>query len=157
MNKKFYQDRRQADVKSCHEFSRSAAQSVMLINGGAATAVLASKSSFIDTVFCYYGSLVAFSLCFFAVGVLFGAFMNFAERMALHGWGQFWEKKSDNTFSCYTFKGKWRFRAAAWHWISVSSFMLSSLSFLVGCSILACAMMANRGSYICFLCNWWGM
>lgn len=63
-------NRAQDDAKQSNTFARSGAQAAILINGGAATAILARPNSLVDIA---HGPFPAVAIALYAVGVSLGA------------------------------------------------------------------------------------
>lgn len=137
-----YQERRMADVESTHDFSKNAAQAMILINGGAVTAMMASRSAIVNYLICKSSENIAISLKCFAVCVLCGVLMHWFERQALYNFSQRWQWLEDckiggmnkdiaYVIDCHEIKGQ------KWHLLSTCSFVASCLSFLVGCFAIA--------------------
>jgi hypothetical protein len=81
-------ERSHQDARTHTDFARAAGQAVILINGGAATAVLAFVSAGrgnVDVAWAV-GALLAY-----VVGVVCGSFMFFCMSRSLHLWSQVWE------------------------------------------------------------------
>jgi hypothetical protein len=87
--RRFAAERSHKDSEISNEHSRATAQACILINGGAATAVLAflTKDKIDPAIF----SSVPWCLVGYAVGVFFGAFMMFCATQSMDYWHQHWE------------------------------------------------------------------
>ena len=83
--KQIHHERSLQDAKTSNELAKGAAQATILINGGAATAVLAYASATlkVGTALNY---TIPLSLALYAFGVLFGALMMMAFSLALEQW-----------------------------------------------------------------------
>jgi hypothetical protein len=83
-------DRSSKDTQAANDGARAAAQSTILINGGAATAILAylSKDSYPDPSIL---SAASVSLIFYALGVLCGAVSMWYASQALAEFALSWE------------------------------------------------------------------
>jgi hypothetical protein len=84
----YAQERSQQDAQTSNENARAAAQAAILINGGAATAVLAFLSK--DKLDPFILRNVPICLLGYAVGVFAGAFMTFCMGRALRLWSVAW-------------------------------------------------------------------
>lgn len=74
--------------KIAYDFQKTTAQACLLINGGAATAVVALLAK--DKVDLVLLKTVPWCLCFYAIGVAVSAFMMFCSMMRSEGWNYFW-------------------------------------------------------------------
>jgi hypothetical protein len=81
-------ERSHQDARTHAEFARAAGQAVILINGGAATAVLAFVSAGRGSVRLAWAP---YALSLYVVGVVCGSFMFFCMSRSLHLWSQVWE------------------------------------------------------------------
>jgi len=116
-----------------NEHSRATAQACILINGGAATAVLAFLSK--DKIDASIFSLVAPSLVGYAWGVFFGASMLFCMSQELAEWNRYWyfhaEKSPPDKIKRQEERGKRWLRAVTWSYYAtmfcfvMSTFMLA--------------------------------
>jgi len=139
--KEIYHDRRNIDVESTHQFSRNAAQSMILINGGAATALLASNSQLVSALLKNSKCWLAASLACFATGLALATFMHWCEREALFRFSRDWQLKTDedNPELIQTEVQKQRELGDKWHRFSKWSFFSSGLFFIFGCTSIAIA------------------
>jgi hypothetical protein len=93
-------ERSHQDAKTTNDNARAAAQAAILINGGAATALLAlaSKSSEVCAAVQKVGlwslGLYAGSLVLYAGGVALGAFMMFFMHRSIQKWTIVWEGRA---------------------------------------------------------------
>jgi hypothetical protein len=88
--RRFAAERSHKDSEISNKHSRATAQACILINGGAATAVLAflAKDKIDPTIFY----TVPWCLAGYAAGVFFGASMLFCATQSIDYWHQRWEK-----------------------------------------------------------------
>lgn len=93
-SKEYAEARSQDDAKISNENARATAQAAILINGGAATAVLALLSK--DKLDPFILRTVPLCLLGYAGGVLCGAYMTFCMGHALREWGISWRLYSVN-------------------------------------------------------------
>ena len=91
--RRFAEDRSGRDATAYNDTIRVAAQSVILVNGGAATAILAfSTNTAHTTTLQSLWALVGLML--FALGVGSGAGMQHFESAALSFWFEVWERRA---------------------------------------------------------------
>src|SRR4029077_259242 len=90
----FARRRSHQDSHDTTEHARAAAQAAILINGGAATAILAfiSKEGTIARVL----DVAAISLSLYALGVFFGAMTMLALANTAGHWNTYWEGLAKN-------------------------------------------------------------
>src|ERR1039457_4579687 len=81
------------DAKSANDCMRSAAQAVILINGAAATALLAYSSHIADRTNPLERA-IPYALAGYATGVFFGAVIFVLMWHWLEVWMRYWEKKA---------------------------------------------------------------
>jgi len=125
-------ERSQSDAQQSNENVRAAAQAALLINGGAATAVLAFLSK--DKIDPFVLKTVPICLFGYAFGVLSGAFMTFCMGQALRSWSIAWREYSvDPTKDT----GAENDYARAWHRRGRYAFYAA-----MGCFIFASAILA---------------
>ena len=84
-HKKYAAERSAQNSRLSTELGQSAAQAVILINGGAATAILAFAKGSASSP----GALAS-GLAGYGIGVLAGAFMIYAQNRMLDARGEFW-------------------------------------------------------------------
>jgi hypothetical protein len=119
--------------KIAYDICKVIAQSCLLINGGAATAVIALLSK--DKVDQALLTWVPMGVSAFALGVVFSACMLFCVMMTADNWNYAWywwsyggnQKIAD---ACET-------RAAWWHKGVYAFFVVPILCFAVGCGFVA--------------------
>jgi hypothetical protein len=85
----FAAERSHKDSTVANETARASAQAAILINGGAATAVLAFMGK--DTLDPGLLRMVSGCLAIYAVGVFFGALTLFSMMNAVNWWNMSWE------------------------------------------------------------------
>jgi hypothetical protein len=129
--KEFAAVRSHQDSSDSNENRRSASQAAILINGGAATAVLAFLSK--DKIDPYFLRVVPVALIGYGFGVAAGAFMVYFTGQALHHWGLSWReymvygptsegmKKNDAEAK------KWNKRASYAFYCAMAAFLLASV------------------------------
>jgi hypothetical protein len=88
-------DRSLQASKISNEHSRATAQVCILINGGAATAVLALLSK--DKLDPTFVTQVSLALAIYAVGVLLGTFTIYCATEAMDYWSQHWLARIDGS------------------------------------------------------------
>jgi hypothetical protein len=118
---------RHKDIVAANDTARAATQAAILINGGAATAVLAYLAKEAATP-ANIISAASSSLRFYAIGVFFGAFSMWCSGQASARFAYMWEAFLDNDA---TGQDKWFKKGKMWlygHWIS---FALSILLFII--------------------------
>jgi hypothetical protein len=97
----FHWKRSDSDSQNAHDYGRAAGQALLLINGGAATAILAylsaeSKAGVLPTAKGLPNLMgaVAVSLILYAAGVAFGAGMIWCAARAIHNYALHHEAKA---------------------------------------------------------------
>jgi cyanophycinase-like exopeptidase len=125
-------ERSNQDAQSSNEHARTAAQSAILINGGAATAILAYFSK--DGVSSMISSAVSLALALYAFGVVAGALMMFTRMYAAGQWAESWRSVSVGHFG-----DKFESQAGRWVKASYVFFGCSILCFAVASSAMATA------------------
>jgi hypothetical protein len=114
------------DAQISNENFRAAAQAAILINGGAATAVIAFLSK--DKIDPYFLSHVPIALLGYALGVLAGACMTLFTNIALPYWGLSWReymvdvKKEAEINRTNAIAKRWHFRAMCAFTLAIVSF-----------------------------------
>lgn len=83
----FAEQRSHDASKIAYDFQKTTAQACLLINGGAATAVVALLAKEVDAAIL---KTVPWCLCIYALGVAISAFMMFCSMMRSEGWNYFW-------------------------------------------------------------------
>ncbi|HML55179.1 MAG TPA: hypothetical protein PKC79_13880 [Solidesulfovibrio magneticus] len=154
-----FQERRMVDVESTHNFSKNAAQAMILVNGGAVTAMFASQSEIVKKILTVENKSVACALMFFSLGVLCGVLMHWCERQALYHFSQRWQLLADfkglKKYKVTKYIVRHKSRGEKWHYFSALLFVLSATFFVVGCAIIAVILWINKavdvGSVCCFV------
>src|SRR5437868_4622412 len=116
--------------QTANEHARATGQACILINGGAATAVIAFLSK--DKIDAALLMTVPRILAGYAVGVFFGALMMFCMTQAMEKWNLYWYFKSHGASDSMADKSarganRW---AVGYNWcfvFSIMSFVLSSI------------------------------
>lgn len=136
-NDQFAQSRSHEASKIAYDFGKSSAQACLVINGGAATAVIAlvGKSDVSNV------RVIGWCLVLYAIGVAAGAFMMFASmRMADH-WNYFWYHMS---YTGEEERGRQHEKdASRWDKGVKGSFGLSIVGFIVASVILSYSLTAK--------------
>jgi hypothetical protein len=122
--------------KTSNEHSRAASQACILINGGAATAVIAylSKDKLDPSVIPY----VTWSLSGYCLGVLFAALMLFCATHALDYFSQYWLRRADEVeFESYLTTGyRWWYSYHSCTILTFFFFALGSFWFARGLNLV---------------------
>lgn len=92
VDEKIAMERSHHDARHSNDASRGAAQAAILINGGAATAILAYASK--DTSNATLLSSAALALGGYALGVVFGTLMLYSHMKSVHWWMLQWERRA---------------------------------------------------------------
>jgi hypothetical protein len=116
--------------KISYDFQKTTAQSCLLINGGAATAVVALLAK--EKVAPEILRSVPWCLSLYAVGVAVSAFMMFCSMMRSEGWNYVWYHLSYTANEArgreYEAKAKWWERWVQWSFVAaIACFLFSSL------------------------------
>jgi hypothetical protein len=82
-------ERSHHDARAANDLFRAAAQAVILINGGAATALIAFAEG--KGPLATVPNYVAIALILYAIGAMLGAAMTFAAAQSAQYWLQRWE------------------------------------------------------------------
>jgi hypothetical protein len=121
-------ERANQDIQSANDSARSAIQAAILINGGAATAILAYLSKDTHSAIAH---AAAWSLGIYAIGVLCAALSLWCQTEALASFGHYRESKiGERTADAETWfkKGEdWLRRHWTWFGLSVLCFICSSV------------------------------
>lgn len=140
---KLAQSARQDDMKAANDGARTAAQTSVLINGGAATAVLAFLSSYLTktpTAPASIPTAAAWALFGYAVGVCFGAWSMWCASQASGQFGLRWEAFLDGKPNDET---NYLNKADGWLERHRNSFGLSIVLFLVSSGAMAYGFLAS--------------
>jgi hypothetical protein len=132
----FAETRSHEAVKTSYDFSKAAAQAGLIINGGAATAVIALLAK--DKVESIVFKTVPWCLTIYAIGVTASAIMMYCAMMHADKWNFYWYHLA---YTANT-PGAAESEAKANYWqnkIRVS-FVVAMASFLIASIILAVAM-----------------
>jgi hypothetical protein len=134
---KLAQAARQTDIQAANETARAATQAAILINGGAATAILAFLSNYLTkTPAAPPGilSAAAVSLLGYALGVGFAAWSMWCSSQAAAQFGLRWEALLDGNAA-----GEAAYLAAGNSWLGRhrNSFGLSIVLFLLSSLVIA--------------------
>jgi hypothetical protein len=131
-------DRSNQDALQSNEHLRAAAQATILINGGAATAVLAFLSALIakDKADAHLFTSAGLALIAYTVGVACAPLVIWFMNIALKHWNQSWQRVLENPGSDVvgTKEHEW---ALPWYWGANICFGISILGFVAGSGILA--------------------
>jgi hypothetical protein len=131
----FERDRASQDMKQANENARASGQAAVLINGGAATAILAYLSKDTGSAASHTASgllsVAPWSLVFYAVGVICGAMVMWCHTWSLSRWGHYHEARADDDFRGeYSYKTEgetWTGRGNRLFGISIGFFAAASL------------------------------
>ena len=126
------------DSEISNEHSRATAQACILINGGAATAVLAflAKDK-IDPAIFY---TVPWCLIGYAAGVFFGAFMMICATQSMDYWHQYWYAISFGAL------GAKETRAATNWWKGFYGCSVATMACFLGASTLLAVVLFKNGT-----------
>jgi hypothetical protein len=133
--RKFAMERSHKDAEISDESWRASGQALILINGGAATAIIAliSKDGWKSQLW-----LIALGLGSYGLGVLFGSLMVLSLMKSLDWWGFIWRKIAfPKSFGIES--GIARKYADWWLGLANWSFLLSILGFVSGSLAVAIA------------------
>ena len=127
--RKFYDERSHKNAELGADSAKAVGQSMILINGGAATAILAfiskeTGSRIVDAV--------PYSLILYSTGVSFGAALLYSLYLTNHHWNQYFQARgtfeNDAIAALSEKKGHFWRRAAGWCFgVSVVCFLASSI------------------------------
>jgi hypothetical protein len=137
----FATSRSHQDAQITNEHARAAARSAILINGGAATAILAfiSKEGTMARVL----DIAAISLGLYATGVFFGAMTILALASTANHWNSYWEecaqKNPDPSRTIVSER-----KAVRWQRIGTGFFVIALACFLVASVAFATAVYRLR-------------
>jgi hypothetical protein len=135
--RRFAAKRSHKDSEISNVHSRATAQACILINGGAATAVLAflAKDKIDPTIFY----TVPWCLAGYAVGVFFGAFMMFCAMRSTDYYQQRWEKIAQEK------SGAKEYGDAECWWTGVYSCFAATMACFLGASIFLAWILFKNG------------
>jgi hypothetical protein len=132
----FAASRSHQDAQLSNENARAAGQAAVLINGGAATAVVAFLAK--DRIDPYFLMNVPIALGSYAVGVVFGASMMICTTKSLKYWGLSWREymvhkgSITKTGDAYNDRGKrWDVGAITCFVAAMASFLFASVTMAV--------------------------
>ena len=111
-----------------YDLSKATGQACLLINGGAATAVIALLAK--EHTEPIIGKLVPWSLSAYSLGVISSAFLLFATMRRAESWNYFWYRMYF-TDEPDLARGSER-SAAKWEGVMTVAFILSIIFFLLG-------------------------
>lgn len=126
---RFAAKRSHQDALLSNQNLKAAAQSMILINGGAATAVIAFMSK--ENIAPFFLGHVPFVLFSYAVGVACGAIMVFCAGRALKYWGYSWRDYMVDPKAVVKVESNYQ-KASRWDFCSLISFILGMLAFVIG-------------------------
>jgi hypothetical protein len=107
--KKFAADRSTRNSQMSNELGKAAAQAVMLINGGAAAAILSFiKGTAVNKVF------FALGLTGYGAGVVCAAWMMYALNQILYGRSEYWQSYFNPEKLGEPYRSTWKERADKW-------------------------------------------
>jgi hypothetical protein len=126
--------------KFAYETCKTIAQSCLIINGGAATAVIALLSK--DRVDQALLTWVPWGIGGYALGVVFSAFMLFCVMMMADNWNYawYWWSYGDNE----TFGNEFEAVAGRWHKGMYAAFIVPILCFVVGSGLVAYGLATSK-------------
>jgi hypothetical protein len=124
---------RKTDVQAANDTARAATQAAILINGGAATAVLAYLAKEAATP-ANMVSAASVSLRLYAIGVFFGALSMWCSGQASARFAYMWEAYLDKDQGG---QNKWLGRGNGWLYAHWGCFALSILLFIIASWSLA--------------------
>ena len=139
---KLSQAARQLDIQAANDSARAATLAAILINGGAATAILAFLSTYLSKGPSLPASILnaaSWSLMGYAFGVCFGAVSIWCSSQASAKFGLRWETVLDYGMPAderHRTEGRYLERGDWWLWWHRNSFALSILLFFIS----SCAM-----------------
>jgi hypothetical protein len=131
--KSFALDRSNSASAIAYDLCKVTAQSCMLINGGAATAIVAILSK--EKIDPILNAAIPYALSGYAIGVLVSAIMLFCIMMMADHWNYFWYFSSyDPDYDVADRSEKY---ANLWHWGMYTCFALTIACFLFGSGAIA--------------------
>ena len=125
---------RHKDIQASHETARAAVQASILINGGAATAILAYLSKSSPTP-ASITQVAAWALALYAAGVVLGALSAWFSGQASASYGYAWEAVLDGKPGD---EKKHRDTAGKWVLGHRVTLPFSILLFALGCGAMTC-------------------
>jgi len=129
----FASERSQQDARMAGENSRATAQVAIIINGGAATAVLAFLAK--DKLDPNLLRVAAASLSGYVLGVFAGSAMMYCLFGALRRWSFVWRLRAEGRNHDVARK-----KAFRWEKLMALCFLVSTLSFLFSSAVIAFAL-----------------
>jgi hypothetical protein len=125
----FAQSRSHEAAKTAYDLCKVIAQSCLLINGGAATAVIALLAK--DKVDQVLLTFVPWGLGGYALGVVASAFMLFCVMMMADWWNYYWyylgyTSQEDEAELAEAQAGKWHIWMYVTFWVAIAAFAVSS-------------------------------
>ena len=132
--KAFAADRSTRNSQMSNELGKAAAQAVMLINGGAAAAILSfMKGTQANNVF------FALGLMGYAAGVICAAWMMYSLNQVLYGRSEFWQSYFNHEKLGEPYRGIWKNKADIWLGRKNGAFVCSVSCFLIASFCMAIA------------------
>jgi len=136
----FAYERSHKASESAYDLGKATGQACLLINGGAATAVLAliAKEKFDPDL----AKSIATCLTSYVIGVVLGSFLLYSSMMRAESWNYFWYwwsymQEYDSAEEC-------RKSAKFWEKIISACYLLSMLAFLIGSFVVARALLGSK-------------
>ncbi len=123
--KEYASTRAHQDAKDSNMFARSSAQAAMLINGGAATAILAFLSKGVTSPI---GKFAAVALCVYAIGIVASAATFLTLTYSIEWWCSYWEsvRYNEEDETHITAANKWGSFATTLCVTALASFAIGS-------------------------------
>jgi hypothetical protein len=122
--------------KTSYDFQKVTAQSCLLINGGAATAVLALLAK--DKIDPVLYKIVPWCLAGYAVGVALSALMMFSAMMLAENWNYFWYEFAYNDDEPRARANQKK--ASSWQKVVRGCFVCTIVCFIAASLVLSIAM-----------------
>jgi hypothetical protein len=131
-NRDFAAERSHQNARVGYDHAKAVAQATILINGGAATAVLAFLSGANGAMLLHFAP---YCLMLYSVAVSLGAFTMWALFQSNHHWNIFWQSLALHEQEDVTAKAsaeRWRARAHTSFIATIGCFVVASLGLGLG-------------------------
>lgn len=121
-----------------NDHARSAAQATILINGGAATVVIALSTKE-PSIGAHVAKIMPYALGGYALGVMFGALMMFFMIHSIQRWAIVWQGRALGYPTTRIDRARrW---GNIWHAVAYICFGVAIILFLIGSAVIAGALL----------------
>jgi hypothetical protein len=136
----FAYDRSHKASESAYDLGKATGQACLLINGGAATAVLALLAK--EKIDPFLVKSIAFCLTSYVTGMVLGSLLLYSAMMRAESWNYFWYFWS--YLEEYDEANKSKASARFWEKMISGCYYFSMLMFMIGSSIVGFALLGSK-------------